>query len=64
MWGVAFERSGDRAASCSDDCTLRLWACEERDGEAWWRLLQVLDLQTPHALSLCVFCVLDWLHSS
>ncbi len=41
VWGVAFERSGARAVSCSDDCTLRVWACAERDGEAWWRLLQV-----------------------
>lgn len=43
VWGMAFEESGERMVSCSDDCTLRVWSCVSRNGEAWWRLLTVLS---------------------
>lgn len=39
VWGLSFEESGERMVSCSDDCTLRVWSCTSKDGEAWWRLL-------------------------
>ena len=42
MWGVAFERGGARAASASDDRTVRLWACGCDGGEPRWRPLAAL----------------------
>lgn len=27
VWGVAFDASGQRMVSCSDDLTLKIWAC-------------------------------------
>lgn len=42
VWGVAFERGGARAASASDDRTVRLWRCGRDGGEPRWRPLACL----------------------
>lgn len=33
MWEVAFEGDGRRMVSCSDDATLKIWACGKEGGE-------------------------------
>jgi len=42
VWAVAFEPGGARAASVSDDRTLRLWRCGRAGSEPQWRLLACL----------------------
>lgn len=42
VWEVAFDGEGRRMVSCSDDCTLKLWACRKEAGEQRWQLLTTL----------------------
>lgn len=42
VWAVAFEPGGARAASVSDDRTLRLWRCGRDGAEPRWRPLACL----------------------
>lgn len=34
VWEVAFDTAGQRMVSCSDDCTLKVWACRKEAGKA------------------------------
>ncbi|KAL4418689.1 hypothetical protein ABPG77_001259 [Micractinium sp. CCAP 211/92] len=43
VWEVAFDAAGQRMVSCSDDCTLRVWACRKEQGELRWGLLSTLS---------------------
>lgn len=33
VWDLSFNPAGDQLASCSDDCTLRIWECTHSHGE-------------------------------
>ena len=54
VWDVAFERSGARMASCSDDKTVALWDCRGEAGT--WKRVDVIagcvDLATQGSASL------------
>lgn len=43
VWEVAFDGAGQRMVSCSDDGSLKVWACFKQDGEQRWRLLSTLS---------------------
>ena len=33
MWDLSFDATGDHFASCSDDCSLKIWTCAREGGE-------------------------------
>jgi WD40 repeat protein len=57
VWGLAFEPSGGRLASCSDDRSVRVWRCARDAGEGAVRYAPLAALPDHHART--VFSV-DW----
>ena len=55
VWEVAFDAAGERMVSCSDDGSLKVWACRKDGGEQRWQLLATLSGYHPRTVFSC-----DW----
>lgn len=47
VWALAFSASGSHLASVSEDQSLRVWQCDDRDGEPFYRF--VCAVQGEHS---------------
>lgn len=65
VWSIAFDKTGSRLASCSDDCTVKIWqeykpnnqeGIPTKDGDSTWKCVCTLSgyhTRTIYDISWC-----------